>query len=74
MENYTVLSTTALRLRAGLRNIGEAADFVGLPQRRFRYLLESARIFRPQTRIGRRVRSYYTVDEIDRIRRLVGEL
>jgi len=74
MENYTVLSTTALRLRAGLMNIGEAADLVGLPERRFRYLLESSRVFRPQTRIGRRLRSYYTVDEVDQIRRLVEKL
>jgi DNA-binding transcriptional MerR regulator len=55
-------------------NIGEAADLMGLPERRFRYLLESARVFRPQTRIGRRLRSYYTVDEIDQIRRLVKKL
>jgi DNA-binding transcriptional MerR regulator len=52
-------------------NIGEAATLLGLAERRFRYLLESARIFRPQTRIGKRRRGYYTTSEIQEIRRLI---
>jgi DNA-binding transcriptional MerR regulator len=70
MSDYT-LSIIDLRHRAGLMNIGEAADLLGLTERRFRYLLESARIFRPQTRIGKRRRGYYTTSEIQEIRRLI---
>lgn len=68
---YTTLSTADLRHRAGLLNIGEAAALLGLGERRFRYLLESDRIFRPQTRIGTRRRGYYTTGEIQKIRRMI---
>lgn len=67
----TTLSTADLRHRAGLMNIGEAAALLGLRERRFRYMLESARIFRPHTRIGKRRRGYYTTGEILEIRRLI---
>lgn len=69
--HYTTLSTADLRHRAGLMNIGEVAALLGLSERRFRYLLESARIFRPQTRIGAQRRGYYTTSEIQKIRRLI---
>jgi hypothetical protein len=67
MENYT-LSVVDLRRKAGLLNVVEAADLLGLPLRRFRYLLESSRVFRPQTRIGRKARPYYTTTEVEGIR------
>lgn len=67
----TIISLADLRHQAGLWNIGEVAGVVGLPQRRFRYLLESNRIFRPQTRIGKQRRGYYTTSEIEEIRRLI---
>ena len=70
METHT-LSIIEVRRQAGLLNIGEVAKLIGLPDRRFRYLLESAKIFRPQTRIGRRERGYYTADEIAEIRGLI---
>jgi phage antirepressor YoqD-like protein len=70
MHNST-LSVADLRHRAGLMSIGEVAALLGFTERRFRYLLESARIFRPQTRIGTRRRAYYTASEIRKIRRLI---
>lgn len=74
MNNYTTLSTAELRHRAGLFTIDEVSALLGIPIRRFRYLLESSRIGEPTTRIGRRRRSYYTLRQIDQIRRLIGEL
>ena len=73
MDSNTTLSVIDLRHRAGLLNICEAADSLGLPERRFRYLLESRRLFRPQVRIDRRRRGYYTVEEISQIRDLIGK-
>ena len=67
MDNHT-LSVIDLRHRAGLLNVVEVADLLGLPLRRFRYLLESSRVFRPQTRIGRKARTYYTATEVEKIR------
>lgn len=66
-----MLSIVDLRRRAGLLNVVEVADLLGLPLRRFRYLLESARVFRPQTRIGRKARPYYTATEVENIRELI---
>ena len=56
-----------LRYRAGLLNILEVAKLVGVPERRFRYLIESQCVFQPQTRIGRKRRAYYTTEEIEQI-------
>ena len=72
MESHTTLSVVDLRHRAGLLNIGEVAELMGLPKRRFRYLLESRRVFRPQVRLDRRRRGYYTADDLARIRDLIG--
>jgi hypothetical protein len=69
-----MLSTADLRRRAGLFTIDEVATLFKIPVRRFRYLLESNRLDRPETRIGRRSRGYYTLNQIDQIRCLVGEL
>lgn len=71
MESGTTLSVIDLRHRAGLLNIGEVAELIGLPERRFRYLLESQRVFRPQVRLDRHRRGYYTADDIARIRDLI---
>jgi len=60
-----------LRHKAGLLNIIEVAGFVGIPERRFRYLIESQCVFQPQTRIGKRRRAYYTTEEIEQIQGLL---
>ena len=70
----TTLSTADLRHRAGLYTIDETAALFGIRTRRFRYLLESSRLAEPTTRIGRRHRSYYTINQIDQMRHLIGEL
>lgn len=74
MNGYITLSTAELRQRAGLFTIDEVAKLFRLPTRRFRYLLESARIWEPTTRIGRRKRSYYTVGEIGQMRALIDKV
>ena len=74
MDNYTTLSTVDLRHRAGLFNVGEVAHLLGLPDRRFRYLLESSRLWEPTTRIGRRRRGYYTTSEIGQMRSLIEKV
>lgn len=66
-----MLSFIELRRRAGFLNVVEVANLLGLPLRRFRYLLESAKVFRPQTRIGRKARPYYTAAEVQQIRQLI---
>lgn len=73
MNSHMTLSVIDLRHRAGLLNIGEAADLIGLPERRFRYLIESDRLFRPQMRIDRRRRGYYTAADIAQIRDLINK-
>jgi hypothetical protein len=65
------LSIIDVRRRAGLLNIAEVAELIGLPERRFRYLLESERVFRPQTQIGKRRRGYYTASQVQAIRDLI---
>jgi DNA-binding transcriptional MerR regulator len=60
-----------LRYRAGLLNILEVAKLVGIPERRFRYLIECECVFQPQTRIGKRRRAYYTTEEIEQIQGLL---
>ena len=72
MESNT-LSVVDLRRRAGLLNIGEVADLLGLPERKFRYLLESSRLFRPQVKIDRRRRGYYTTEDIAQLREACGQ-
>lgn len=74
MQDHIVLSPVDLRHRAGLYSIDEVAALFAIPVRRFRYLLESKRIVPPEARIGRRQRGYYTITQIDQIRRLIGEL
>jgi DNA-binding transcriptional MerR regulator len=75
MDSHTTLSVSVidLRRRAGLLNITEVADLLGIPVRRFNYFLESSRLFRPQVRIDRRRRGYYTAADIDQIRDLIDK-
>ena len=68
------MTLSDLRHRAGLFTIDETAALFAIPIRRFRYLLESNRIVPPETRIGRRQRGFYTINQIDQMRRLIGEL
>jgi hypothetical protein len=74
MNGHITLSTAELRHRAGLFSIDEVAEIFEIPVRRFRYLLESSRIWEPTTRIGRRRRGYYTTSEIGQMRTLIEKL
>jgi hypothetical protein len=67
---HTTLSKDELRQRAGIVNIGEAAAMVGIEPRHFRYQLESGAFARPLIRIGTKPRRYYTLDDVEQIRRL----
>lgn len=69
MVMATVISKEDLRRQAGLFNIEEAAEFIGVRPRLFRYDLTQGRVFRPSIRIGIKRRCYYTVAEVEELRR-----
>ena len=61
-----------LRQMAGLFTIGEAANSIGINVWTFYNELRAGRLPRPKTTIVRGTRCYYTKEEVERLRRLLG--
>ena len=51
----------------------EAAEFLGMDERHFRYLLECDRLPRPTHRIEYRSRCYYVAADLDHLRQMLEE-
>lgn len=62
-----------LRRKAGLFNIAEVADIIGIKRRLFRYELERGRVAFPSVRIGTRNRRFYTAEDLEAIKAVLKE-
>ena len=61
-----------LRRMAGLFTIGEAASLIGINVWTLYNELRAERLPRPKTTIVRGTRCYYTTQEVERLKRLLG--
>ena len=64
-----MLGAADLRRMSGLFAICEVAEQLGIKQSTFYDQLYSGRVPRPTTRIGQKVRCYYTMKDVNELKR-----
>lgn len=73
MGPTTQITKNELRRRAGLLNVSEAARYLGINPRQFRYRIDSRGWPQPSIRIGSKPRRYYSQEALEQLQRLLAQ-